>query len=56
MQQADMTTRSRSPLYQQMLLEAPLVAPSHAVPAAVLRGGMMSAPSALDMLFQREKN
>jgi hypothetical protein len=56
MLQADMATRSRSPLYQQMLLEAPLIAPSQAVPAAVLRGGMMSTPSALDMLFQREKN
>jgi hypothetical protein len=53
---ADAAVRSRSPLYQQMLLEAPLIAPSQAMPAAVMRGGMAASPSMLDMLFQREKN
>ena len=56
MRNVDLTTRMRSPLYQQMLLNAPMEPMPTGLPSAAVRGGLASSPSALDMLFQREKN
>lgn len=55
MQGVDLATRRRSPLYQQMLLDAPLEPMATGLPSAAVRGGLIASPSALDMLFQREK-
>jgi hypothetical protein len=52
----DTATRMRSPLYQEMLLNAPMEPMATGLPSAAVRGGLAASPSVLDMLFQREKN
>jgi hypothetical protein len=56
MQGVDAATRMRSPLYQEMLLNAPLEPMPTTIPSGLMRGGLAASPSVLDMLFQREKN
>jgi hypothetical protein len=55
MRNADALIRSRSPLYQEMLLNSPPAAlPSPALPSLLMRGGMAVTPSALDLLLSRQ--
>jgi hypothetical protein len=55
MKSADTLMRSRSPLAQQMLLDAPMAPlPSPALPSLLMRGGMAATPSALDLLLSRQ--
>jgi len=55
MRNADALIRSRSPLYQEMLLNArPAQLPSVAVPSGLLRGGVMAAPGGLELLLGKQ--
>jgi hypothetical protein len=52
MRNADALVRSRSPLYQEMLRNAPPEPlPSAAIPLGLLKGGALASPSALELLL-----
>jgi hypothetical protein len=54
MQGVDLATRMRSPLYQDMLLNAPLEPVSTMTPSMLMRGGAVAAPSTLELLLGKQ--
>lgn len=54
MNAADLATRSRSPLYQQMLLDAPLEPVGLGAQTALMRGTTLASPALLELLMGRQ--
>jgi hypothetical protein len=54
MNAVDLATRTRSPLYQQMLLDAPLEPVGIGAQSALMRGAAVTSPSLLEMLMGRQ--
>jgi hypothetical protein len=54
MNAVDLATRTRSPLYQQILLDAPLEPVGIGAQSALMRGAAVTSPSLLEMLMGRQ--